>query len=1571
MQYIKTEGLLIDTVEKKASILGNPNETISNSSTTFLNGNNNITEDSSVSFLNDNTKTGKSSLSISSTNSTVSAKSYSFNTENSTVSSNSISFNDSSSQITNNSIGFLNQNEQTKDSVSVLSRSSINLLSSINIFSVANQIKNNSLSINSSNGLLDNKAISINSSNSSLTSSLFYNTNNAKGLNSIGLNTNNSDLNTAFSLFGNNNVLNDSFSTFSNNITAKDNSIIFNSFNNIISSNSVQIIGNNNFVDKNSLSLLGNTNFITTSSINIGSSDNELYNNSLNINGYNNLLSSNSLSLNSTNSNFIDGSIGIDVVNSQLNNDSLSLKSKNVNLELSAVDILGNNNVVKNNSISINSNNSNISNNSIVLNGRTNVVDDNSVVISSNTSNAFNKSLVIGGNSNTADLSSVLIGSIETSLSGNNSHVFGGIKNNFNSSNSVFLGGNNNTSSQAPNNLNTGDQSILIGGSLNKIGSKSIIIGGIENETQGKTIVLGGSGNKTNGFDGVVIINRNDVFANQGDIVYLPEINSLGNLTVTGNISAGGNITSINTLTANVSSLNLVNYLYDLVPLTVNQYKTTVPHSVRLSYNDFPRLAVNNSGVTINSFSVADNQALTVVGNVSTTGIVQVNNRIQFGSDSSVRLFRSTLIPNAIQTFGNLVIGSIGNGVNDLVLTQNNGLVQSRTINPLIWDTNAKFLSGSGGVLTNNALVKSNGTNNTLLNSNITDNGSSIVLGVNTIANNDLTVNGNSILGSDANDTLTINAGPINIPNATAHTDAIIIGSDSRIIRSSTVTLSTNASFILGGLVNNSTSNSVIVENNGRLEKRLLNSTGFNTTAPYISATSSNSFLLNRVLKAANSSGVTNSIITDDGTRVGINTTTPNQTLTIVGNLSTFGTGVIEASSSSNAFRITQNGSGNAFVVEDTSNDSSAFTITSGGFVGIGTSLIPERLVVDGNVSVSNALSSNEIITTGTAKIGTIQTNSQGTSFVVHTNGLLQQRTLNNSATNTTSNFVSATNTLTTNFLTKGSNSNGISPSIVFDNGTNVGIGTNAPTQKLTIVGTGNTSNILLSGTRTNALLTNFQGDEFIFSPDASDWGTSLRMSSLSAVSPKTPSVVAIWANSKVVAVARGNESTARFDVQGRLRINTLESGNTNSVLTHDSNITESRNINPIVWNTSASLISAAPTVNNNALTKFTGPNTIQNASIADSGSLVTFTTPVRLINGSSTSVALQFNAVNNTGLYFDSTNGLITNIAGQEKFRIDSDFVYTPTKLGIGTTSFGSETFKVAGASVLQGNAYLQAEPVITSQNLRLNSSILRQDGTNFYILKGASSTAPGNDWNTDRPLTIQNSTGNIYFANSKCYITHDDGIIYTNDGGATGQRVATRNYVDTKQYGVVKRVVYKPDLRQMTFSFHPSVVSNWKNVLTEPLTNYANLMGPAGTKVTGTVVSTGTNILRGVGTDLNIFTYTVASNNTWVHFNISFQYAWYNAHNIGHFRFYINGAEVDILEISGNTHQETRVNYEYWHNNSSNAGTNITWELRGRAYGNQWRPTLHYASYWDGQSSAAGQRYAGPTISITEYKQ
>ena len=66
-------------------------------------------------------------------------------------------------------------------------------------------------------------------------------------------------------------------------------------------------------------------------------------------------------------------------------------------------------------------------------------------------------------------------------------------------------------------------------------------------------------------------------------------------------------------------------------------------------------------------------------------------------------------------------------------------------------------------------------------------------------ADGNATVNGDATLGNAATDTVTLNGGPVNLPNATAAADALVMGGDTNLYRSAANTLRTDDSLSVGG----------------------------------------------------------------------------------------------------------------------------------------------------------------------------------------------------------------------------------------------------------------------------------------------------------------------------------------------------------------------------------------------------------------------------------------------------------------------------------------------------------------------------------------------------------------------------------------------------------------------------------------------------------------------------------------------------------------------------------------------------------------------------------------------------
>jgi hypothetical protein len=403
---------------------------------------------------------------------------------------------------------------------------------------------------------------------------------------------------------------------------------------------------------------------------------------------------------------------------------------------------------------------------------------------------------------------------------------------------------------------------------------------------------------------------------------------------------------------------------------------------------------------------------------------------------------------------------NIGAGTdNSVVILDSDGKIRTDEINPQVWDTTAKYVSASDGALTVNRLTKatnSNGINESI----VTDNGTLVSVGGN---------------------------------------------------------LSTTGTATIGTIASDATGTSVVVETAGLLRKRTLNDSAFDTTSVFVSA-SDGALSVNRLTKATNSNGINESIVYDSGTAVGIGIDIPSAKLDINGdarvrtNLTVDGNFTVLGTTSqldtlvytTSAVSITNTGTGPALTVTQTGTQPIAHFIDANGddiifadngYVGLGISIPSVKLDVSGSIK-----------TTGTATIGTIASDATGTSVVVETAGLLQKRTLNDSAFDTTSVFVSASDgALTVNRLTKATNSNGINESIVTDNGTLVSVGGNLSTTGTATIGT------IANGTADSVLIQS-AGLVQKRTIDSRAWGSSLVDGS------GTANRVAYWTDSNTIA---------------------------------------------------------------------------------------------------------------------------------------------------------------------------------------------------------------------------------------------------------------------------------------------------------------------------------------------------------------------------------------------------------------------------------------------------------------------
>jgi hypothetical protein len=169
-------------------------------------------------------------------------------------------------------------------------------------------------------------------------------------------------------------------------------------------------------------------------------------------------------------------------------------------------------------------------------------------------------------------------------------------------------------------------------------------------------------------------------------------------------------------------------------------------------------------------------------------------------------------------------------------------------------------------------------------------------------------------------------------------------------------------------------------------------------------------------------------------------------------------------------------------------------TVLSGGNVGIGNTNPNYSLTVTGDVS-ANALrltsgtsstngilfgtdvnlyrSAANVLKTDDSFIPVLNTSTTSNTVVVGkstTDNTLEKRNVNSQVWNTTATFVTAdpSFSITTNYVPKASNSTSLRNSQIFDNGTNVGVGTITPNEKLTVTGSISATDYIFNRTKLN-----------------------------------------------------------------------------------------------------------------------------------------------------------------------------------------------------------------------------------------------------------------------------------------------------------------------------------------------------------------------------------------------------------------------------------------------------------------------------------------------------------------------
>lgn len=378
----------------------------------------------------------------------------------------------------------------------------------------------------------------------------------------------------------------------------------------------------------------------------------------------------------------------------------------------------------------------------------------------------------------------------------------------------------------------------------------------------------------------------------------------------------------------------------------------------------------------------------------------------------------------------------------------------------------------------------------------------------------------------DDNFVIAFNGGKttLNITDTTVDT-GITIGGDVNLYRSTNNTLKTDDELVVG-ILNTSTSNSVIVETGGKLEKRTLNSNSFDTNATFLSGSPTT----NRVLKLNSLNTVGNSIIHDNGTNIGINNTSPNELLTVSGNVSASGRiyiTTLDTNNSSNTV-IVENATElerrtinsrvwdtNATFLTGSPTNNSILRLTStntigdanivqdtNSRIGINTSTPNERLTISGNISAS-----------GKFYVTTLDTATNSNDVIVEVSTELEKRTINSRVWDTNATFL--TGSPTVNRLLRITSLNTVGDTgITVDNSNNVG----------------SINNLSING----AITLPATGANLVFAgPDSSSGAPFFR----TLVANDIPNLATSKITSGTLAIARGGTNSSTALNNGRVMI--------------------------------------------------------------------------------------------------------------------------------------------------------------------------------------------------------------------------------------------------------------------------------------------------------------------------------------------------------------------------------------------------------------------------------------------------
>lgn len=224
-------------------------------------------------------------------------------------------------------------------------------------------------------------------------------------------------------------------------------------------------------------------------------------------------------------------------------------------------------------------------------------------------------------------------------------------------------------------------------------------------------------------------VNNNATIKNNLSVGYDVEIGS--DLVVQKNFTVNGEYTNINTLVYITSAVEIVNAGTGPA-LRVEQMSSLTGEPIaHFLYSGTSSFIVDGTQDTPGYVGIntsTPNERLTIVGNTSAVGDTFTTGNVYVSGNQLIG--------------GSLQVGNIQTGATNDILTLSGNLVETRLINPRVWDTTAEFLSHPNN-LSVNYLPKYTGLT-TLNNSTIRDELTSVIINSNVIIQGTITALGSA-----------------------------------------------------------------------------------------------------------------------------------------------------------------------------------------------------------------------------------------------------------------------------------------------------------------------------------------------------------------------------------------------------------------------------------------------------------------------------------------------------------------------------------------------------------------------------------------------------------------------------------------------------------------------------------------------------------------------------------------------------------------------------------------------------------------------------------------------------------